>query len=218
MAKRAKALPPVTDAPLQQGFIQDFISGQAVRGTPEEKEAVQVFARRLVQEFGYPKDVIVTRPQYRVRERPSGSRKRGYPLDIAVFKDGRKLEEDLDLIVECKRKTQKDGEKQLRIYLSMSSATIGVWFNGDSHLYLLKKYHPNGTIEWVPLPTIPKWGQSISDIGSLTRDKLVVPTNLKATFKDIRNHLAGNTTGITRDQSLAQEIMALLFCKIFDER
>jgi len=36
-------------------------------------------------------------------------------------------------------------------------------------------------------------------------------------FRDIRNHLAGNTVGITTDQRLAQEIMSLLFCKIFDE-
>lgn len=67
------------------------------------------------------------------------------------------------------------------------------------------------------LPTLPRFGQSISDIGSLTRDSLTLPSNLKAVFKDIRNHLAGNTTGITRDQDLAQEIMAVLFCKIFDE-
>jgi type I restriction enzyme M protein len=46
---------------------------------------------------------------------------------------------------------------------------------------------------------------------------LVPPANLKAVFRDIRNRLAGNTVGITLDQQLAQEIMCLLFCKIFDE-
>jgi len=76
---------------------------------------------------------------------------------------------------------------------------------------------PDGTIDWVVLPTIPKYGQSIADIGTLKRSQLTVPTNLKAVFRDIRNHLAGNTTGITRDQALAQEIMSALFCKIFDE-
>jgi type I restriction enzyme M protein len=218
MGKRAKKLPE-DDQPaiLQPGYVEDFISGKPVKSTPEELEAVQVFSRRLVQEFGYPKSVIVTRPQHRVRQRPSGARKRGYPVDIAVFSSDRKHEDDLFILVECKRETEKDGEKQLKLYLSMSSAQVGVWFNGKNHLYLLKKYRTDGTVEWLPLPTIPKWGQSLSDIGSLTRDQLTVPTNLKATFKDIRNHLAGNTTGITRDQSLAQEIMALLFCKIFDE-
>jgi type I restriction enzyme M protein len=47
--------------------------------------------------------------------------------------------------------------------------------------------------------------------------QLETPSNLKTVFRDIRNHLAGNTTGITRDQELAQEIMSVLFCKIFDE-
>jgi type I restriction enzyme M protein len=40
---------------------------------------------------------------------------------------------------------------------------------------------------------------------------------LKAVFRDIRNHLAGNVTGITRDEALAQEIINVLFCKIYDE-
>jgi len=199
------------------GYISDYISGKRIKATPEETEAVQVFARRLVEDFGYPKAVIATRPQYRVRQRPSGDEKRGYPVDIAVFSQERKFDEDAFVLVECKRKTRKDGEKQLKLYLTMSLAQIGVWFNGSDHLYLHKKYRPDGTIEWVTLPNIPRWGQSISDIGLLTRRQLTAPTNLKAVFRDIRNHLAGNTTGITRDQSLAQEIIAILFCKIVDE-
>src|SRR5690606_5450 len=63
----------------------------------------------------------------------------------------------------------------------------------------------------------PKFGQTLEDIGLLPRSELTRPNNLKAIFRDIRNHLAGNTTGITRDQSLALEMMSILFCKIFDE-
>ena len=205
-----------TSEEVPTGYVLDYITEKPVKATPEEVEAVQVFARRLVEEFGYPKELITTRPQHRVRKQPSGKSRSGYPIDIAVFSEERKLEDDLTIVVECKRKNEKDGEKQLKIYLTLSSAQIGVWFNGDSHLYLHKRATTAG-IEFVPLPTIPKYGQSIADIGSLNRSQLTVPTNLKAVFKDIRNHLAGNTTGITRDQSLAQEIMALLFCKIFDE-
>jgi len=51
----------------------------------------------------------------------------------------------------------------------------------------------------------------------LRRADLRLPTNLKAIFRDIRNHLAGMTIGITRDETLAQEIINLLFCKIYDE-
>lgn len=198
------------------GFLIDFISGQQVKDTPEEREAVQIFSRRLIEEFEYPREVIRTRPQFRVRQRPSGG-PRSFPVDITVFSDKRQLEDQAYMVVECKRKTVKDGEKQLKLYLTMSSAQIGVWFNGGNHLYLFKKYLPDGTIEWVTLPTLPKFGQSVSDIGLLRRDQLNIPSNLKATFRDIRNHLAGNTTGITRDQELAREIINLLFCKIYDE-
>lgn len=200
------------------GYVSDYISGKLIRATPEEIDAVQVFARRLVEDLNYPKEHIQTRPQFRVRARPSQeSRGRGYPVDIAVFKGPSKLEDEAQIIVECKRPTRKDGERQLKIYMQMSSATIGVWFNGDEHIYLHKRLQNDGTIEWLNLPSLPKWGQTIADIGSLKREQLQPPGNLKAVFRDIRNHLAGNTTGITRDQELAQEIMAVLFCKIHDE-
>lgn len=200
------------------GYLFDYVSGARVKATPEEIDAVQVFSRRLVEDFGYPKDVITTRPQFRVRQRPSDeSKTKGYPVDIAIFNNSKKLEDQVFMVVECKRPSRKDGEKQLKIYLSLCSASIGVWFNGEEHVYLHKNLQKDGSIEWVNLPTLPRFGQSIADIGTLTREQLILPSNLKAVFKDIRNHLAGNTTGITRDQDLAQEIMALLFCKIFDE-
>ncbi len=197
--------------------VADYITGKLVRATPEETEAVQVFAKRLVEELGYPKEVITTRPQFRVRARPSGTPARGYPVDIAVFRSKAKLEDELYIVIECKRRTLLEGERQLKTYLSLSAAQLGVWFNGKDHLYLHKRLLPDGSIDWVVLPTIPRRDQDISDIGSLTRRELVPPANLKAVFRDIRNHLAGNAVGITRDQTLAQEIMSLLFCKIFDE-
>lgn len=42
--------------------------------------------------------------------------------------------------------------------------------------------------------------------------------NLKIVFREIRDYFAGNVTGISRDETIAQNIMRLLFCKIFDEK
>ena len=42
--------------------------------------------------------------------------------------------------------------------------------------------------------------------------------NLKIIFRDVRDYFAGNVTGITRDEKIAQNIMRLLFCKIYDEK
>ena len=36
------------EAELKAGYLLDFISGEPIKATPEEVEAVQVFARRLV--------------------------------------------------------------------------------------------------------------------------------------------------------------------------
>ncbi|MDR0682952.1 MAG: N-6 DNA methylase [Dysgonamonadaceae bacterium] len=42
--------------------------------------------------------------------------------------------------------------------------------------------------------------------------------NLKTVFREVRDYFAGNVTGITRDEKIAQNIMRLLFCKICDEK
>lgn len=203
------------DAPVVTGFVDDFISGKSVRATPEEVDAVQVVARRLVEDFDYPKNLIQTHPQFRVRRSPSDE-SGSYPVDIAVF-NGKKTEPNLYIVVECKKKNRKDGLEQLKRYLDMSPAEIGVWYNGDDHAYIRKVLQAGGKRVFEDLPTIPRRGQRIEDIGKFCRRDLRAPSNLKAVFRDLRNHLAGNTTGVSRDEALAQEIINLLFCKIYDE-
>ena len=65
------------------GYLIDYISGQPVPDKPEERQAVQVFAKILVEDYGYPKSHIQTHPQWRVKVRPSDTKKE-YPVDIAV--------------------------------------------------------------------------------------------------------------------------------------
>ena len=216
MTKRPKSA-MAEEAECREGQVQDFISGMWISSGPEEVDAVQIFAHRLVEDYGYTKDQIQTRPQYRVRIRPSDE-DRSYPVDIAVFRSSRKTEDELFMVVECKKKDRKDGEHQLRLYMDMSAAEVGVWFNGGEHLYLRKVHHQSGSRTYEVLPNIPRRGQRIEDIGLFNRKDLGKPSNLKAVFRDLRNHLAGMTTGITRDEALAQEIINLLFCKILDEQ
>jgi len=201
---------------LAAGYIKDFISGVPVRATPEEMQAVQVFSRRLVEDFGYPASHITTRPQFRVRRRPSEEKTKSYPVDIAVFSSSDRLDADCYMIIECKSETEKIGRKQLEIYLSFSDATIGVWFNGKAHLYLHKRYE-KGKVHFDVLPTLPRFGQRLEDIGKYKRKDLEITSGLKAVLRDIRHHLAGNTVGITHDLRLAQQIINVLFCKIYDE-
>ena len=64
----------------REGYIIDFISGLQVKESPEEIDAVQPFSKILVDDYGYPKSHIHTRPQYRVKVRPS-DKKKEYPVD-----------------------------------------------------------------------------------------------------------------------------------------
>jgi len=201
---------------IKEGYIIDFISGQEVKATPEEVEAVQIFAQQLVEDYNYPEEQIQTRPQFRVKVRPSDTKKE-YPIDIAVFKNKSKKEDDVYIIVECKKKTRKDGKGQLQDYLRFSKAELGVWFNGEERLFL-RKFEKDGKVIFEEIPNIPVAGQRIEDIGKFRQRDLKATHNLKAIFKSIRNHLAANTVGATRDEVLAQQLMNLIFCKLYDEK
>lgn len=198
------------------GYIKDYITGKNIRSTPEEIQAVQVFVKQLVEDYKYPKSHIQTHPQYRVKARPSDTKKE-YPVDIAIFNSDVKNENTIQIIVECKKKTRKDGKSQLKDYLRFSKAKLGVWFNGEERLFL-KKIEKDGEVLFDEIPNIPKHGQRFEDIGLFKRCDLGTPHNLKVIFTAIRNHLAGNTVGATRDEILAQQMINIIFCKIYDER
>ncbi|MCK4359054.1 MAG: N-6 DNA methylase [Candidatus Cloacimonetes bacterium] len=200
----------------KSGFVIDYISGRYIKKKPEEIEAVQVFSKQLVEDYEYPKDHIQTRPQWRVKIRPSDTRKE-YPVDIAVFNSENHTEDNILIVVECKKKTRKDGKTQLKDYLRFSRAFLGVWFNGEERLFL-RKVEKSGRIEFEEIPNIPQFGQRVEDVGKFKRKDLKPTHNLKATFKAIRNHLAANTIGATRDEVLAQQLINIIFCKIYDER
>ncbi len=201
---------------LKEGYIEDFISGIPIRATPEEVEAVQVFSKMLVEVYGYPKELIQTRPQWRVKIRPSDTKKE-YPIDIGVFSDKAHLDDNIKIVVECKKRSRKDGRVQLEDYLRFSRARVGVWFNGDERLFLQKHEH-DGKIEFTEIPNIPRYGERVEDIGKFRRKDLRPATNLKSVFRTIRNYLAANAVGITRDEVFAQQLINLIFCKIYDER
>ncbi|MDR1848008.1 MAG: N-6 DNA methylase [Bacteroidales bacterium] len=195
----------------------DYVSGIEVNATPEEVEAVQIFSKQLVEDYEYPKTHIQTHPQHRVKRSPSDIKKE-YPVDIAVFSNDKKDDKDLYIVVECKKKTRKDGRTQLEDYLTLSSAYLGVWFNGSERFFLRKFLKPNGKIYFEEIPNIPRYTQRLEDIGKFTRADLKPTHNLKAIFKSIRNHLAANTVGATRDEVLAQQLINIIFCKIYDEK
>ena len=204
-------------AEAKEGYIIDFISGQQVKATPEEVDAVQVFAHILVEDYGYPKEYIQTRPQFHVKVRPSDVAKE-YPIDIAVFSDKEKTDDSILIIVECKKKNRKDGRSQLENYMTLSKAQLGVWFNGEERFYIQKFNTTHGRVEFKEIPNIPKFGEGLDSIGAKKRKDLAPTHNLKSVFRSIRGFLVGNATGTNRDEIIAQQLINIIFCKIYDEK
>lgn len=202
---------------LKEGYIIDYISGQQVKATPEEVTAVQVFAKILVEDYGYPAENIQTHPQYRVKASPSDPEYK-YPVDITVFSSPQKNRGEEIIVVECKKPTREDGIEQLKAYLRFCEADLGVWFNGENTHYI-HKIIKNGRIEFdETIINIPKYGQRLEDIGRFKRSELQETHNLKSKFVNIRNFLAGNAVGITRDEEIARQLINIILCKLYDEK
>jgi type I restriction enzyme M protein len=191
--------------------IIDFATGKLLWDTPEE-HVRQTFERRLVEEYGYSKDQIDI--NFMIQK---GSLKIG-PADIVVFKDDRKIFDNIYIIVETKRRDRKDGEEQLKTYLNPTPGEGGVWFNGNEIVYLrVIRKPPSYTPDFIPWRNIPKKEQSWEEIGKHKTASDLIPTpNLKSIFKIIYYHLYANSN-LPRAERLAAEMTRLIFCKIHDE-
>jgi len=173
-----------------------------------EEVVRQLFIRRLLKEYGYPKERIdVERVIY------FGSRDSGL-ADIVV------LHEDLThpyIIFEVKRPKRSDGLEQLRSYCNAEGAPIGVWSNGNEMIRLHRE-EPNIFIE---IPRIPKASETLRDI--LTErwtlkwleehDELKQgKTTLKKILLDLEELVLGNA-GVDP----FEEIFKLIYAKLYDE-
>ncbi len=202
---------------IKEGYIIDYISGEQVKATPEEISAVQVYSKILVADYNYKKEQIQTHPQFRVKASPSDTEYK-YPVDIVVFKNEERKRGDEFIVVECKKPTREDGIEQLKLYLKFSEAELGVWFNGENTHYI-RKVIKDGRIEFDEnLLNIPANGQRLEDIGKYKKEDLIPTHNLKQKFVSIRNYLAGNAVGTTRDEEYARQIINIILCKLYDEK
>ncbi|TXJ20247.1 hypothetical protein EPJ79_03605 [Brachyspira aalborgi] len=194
--------------------LTDYVSGQAIPATPEEKYATQPFSKMLVEDYGYDKSMIITRPQFKIKRSPSD--KVGYPIDICVFDKINGIKK-IKMIVECKAPNEKISDtRQLEIYMSLSDSEIGIMFNGVDSIYLRKIRNENGDV-FERIPAIPKYGEKLDEIGLYKKSNLIPTHNLKSIFREIRGWIVANGN-ITRDEDIASQIILLMLCKIYDER
>ena len=206
-----------TQVPGRPNYIFDFISQKEVKASPTSEEflATQPFSFRLVNELGYPKMHIQTRPQFRVKESPGGRPR--WPVDIAVFNNENHTYENVYIIIECKKRNIDDATGQLQRYLERCGAVFGVWFDGSNTIYIRKILSSDGTIKYVRVPGLPRYGDPPDHIIRRIRKELTASTNLTAIFKSLHNFLLAEAIGITRSEEIARQLIYMLFIKLYDE-
>jgi type I restriction enzyme M protein len=204
---------------LKEGYIFDLATKKTVNIRKPEEQIRQDYELILNNDFDYAYgqmdiEVIIQRGE------KNSQKNKSEKADIVIYKtddiNKRNQNEDIWGIVELKRPTRKEGVTQLMSYMSATSCHWGVWTNGNEIEYLYRNIK-TGEIKREYIFQIPKNGETFFDIGRISKDKLSPASNLKIIFRRLLNTLYANTN-ISRREKLGNEMIRLLFCKIWDER
>lgn len=191
-------------------YAQCVIRDKEIMMKPEEIVR-QLFAEKLMNEFGYPKeDIVFEHPVKSV-----GRDKENTDFaDIVVFSDSTKSQ--AYIIFEIKRPNEKDlkeQKKQLESYCRVEGASLGALINGDD----IEKYYINNTDEksktrnLQEISVLPKYGEDLCDILKgerqtlkylIKHDRLRTDT-LKTVITDLE------TTPKDRDETLKTGVVLL---------
>ncbi len=207
--------------PLREGWGYDYATKKHVDMRKPEESVRQNYERPLHLDYGYD----ATQMDIEVDIQRGAKGKRRNPTDFAdivVYRDsepGRRDQfNDILGIVENKRPFRSDGLRQLMSYMSASSATWGVWTNGDDIEYVYRD-HSSGELKTGYIFDIPRSGETVEDMGRLSKATLVPAQahSLKPIFNRVLKTLYSNTN-ISRREKLGTEMIRLIFAKIWDER
>lgn len=218
MPSRTVHAPPitVTGESVPEGKVLDFLTGKAVKDTPEEYVRQNV-ERDLVLRYGYPRENC--KPEFRVRVGSSNRR-----IDVAIFPpDTEHKSENVAVVVECKKpgtdpRNKKEGIEQCQSYMAACvNAQYGVWTNGDDR-YIFAKRVKAGKFIFESILELPAFGQSEQDAQKPKRKNLKPATadNLLFAFRRCHNYIAG-TDGMHKTEAF-WELLKLVFAKVEDER
>jgi type I restriction enzyme M protein len=203
--------------------IRDTITGIELLAGDEEALATQPLLKMLL-ERGWSAKQIQSRPQWRVPARPSDhtseGRKRGFPVDIAIFDSEENIgnPDALRIICECKKPNEKDGIGQLKDYMSHEpEVRLGIWFNGLEFAFV---YRDQDGFHLRRNRALPRPSDALDKdaISPLKLVDLQDPPSLKDIFSKIRNYVASKDSKGGRDEFILENLGTLLIAKIVDER
>jgi type I restriction enzyme M protein len=195
-------------------IIRDYVTGKSVSLTAEETVRQQ-FEHILVDELDYPKtNITIEFPIQR------GARRRAEKADIAVFKNDIHEQTNLYMVIEIEAPGNAFDD-QVFSYVTATTAEFAVWFDG-----LDRKRSKGVQYRWrdlatdptrfIEIPAIPRFGESLEEIGRYRKSQLYPARSPKGLFQKMHNRLYGEGP-LKREDAIAQEVIKLLFCKLYDE-
>jgi type I restriction enzyme M protein len=194
------------------GRISCVATGRQRPDTPEEHVRQRV-ARSLIDDYGYDRvDIEIEFPV-----NLGSSRKR---VDIALF--GPRVvhrQENVTVIVECKRddvrpSDRDNGIAQLKSYLAACpNSRFGMWIGSELQVWE-RAISSTGAISFEEATDIPRFGYE-APLPITFAELVPAQEELAGVFKRCHNYIYGNQ-GLQKEPAF-QELLKLIFCKVFDE-
>ena len=193
---------------VDEPFVTCIVRDKEIKLTPEEVVR-QLYAERLITEYGYPKErLIFEYPVYFGRETKRA--------DI-VIKD----KDDPTaayIIVEVKKPKAKDGRDQLKSYTHATGASMAVWTNGNSITY----YHRKNPNYFEDIKAIPSNTQTLADVlqQPFTMKDLWNCDKLTKTGKSLKDLILEMEDEVLANAGVDvfEEVFKLIFAKLYDEQ
>lgn len=188
-------------------FIDCPIRKKEVQLDPEEYIR-QLYARRLLDAYKYPKDRL--RFEYPIRFGQETQ-----CADIVIL--GSDLHASPHIIVELKKSGLLEGKAQLRSYCDATGAAIGVWTNGQQ-MFCYRRKPPH---YFEKITDIPNADQTLADVLNqpftlkdlILKDELVMERkSLKDILLELEDEVLANA-GV----NVFEEVFKLIFTKLYDE-
>lgn len=203
----------------ENGNIIDCLSGKTLRDTPEERVR-QRFIGILQTDYGYPANQIAReipiQQGSKILTDANGAEIRA---DIVVYVSKKAcLERDqgnILFVVECKKPNVSEGYAQLVSYIFNTSATGGVWTNGDGMAVYKKR---TGTeIGLDTILSLPRYREKWNGDDVIpNKSSLPRPHNVRFLLSSCHNKLYGRGME-NEDFDLAMDMVRILLAKIQDE-
>jgi len=196
-------------------YIKCFVKPDTERQLKPEEIIRQLFARKLVKQYGYPKERIdIEKPiQF-------GGEVHEKRADLVVYYGKSTKTEQTDepyIIIEVKRANRKGGEKQLKSYCNAEGSPLGIWTNGQQ----MEIWHRESHNNYISISHIPMVDQTLEQVIAepWTIDRLTKENKLLTERKSLREIIETleNLVLANSGRDSFEEVFKLIYTKLYDE-